>query len=153
MNLFSFINRAVHDCHSTEVARESERARKQWLDALTSDEIRAWLSLDQHDSGLLLGIGMGLSAAALAAAHDAGTEDIPDVRVIRGALSAIEQAGHNGSRIEPDMVRAVSSAATRARDVLTTCSHDAIYKAAVLVKQAYALTIGKQTKRTAVTKH
>lgn len=139
MNLLNFINRGISGCKETEIQRASEKARKQWIDSLTSDEIRAWLNLEQSDSSVLFGLTIGLSAAAFAAAYDAGTEDSPDVRVIRGALSAIDQAGHNSSHLAKDTVLAISSAATRAREVLAHCTRDAIYQASLLVNRGISI--------------
>lgn len=143
MNLFALINRGVRLSEASEVDRLSEQARKRWIDALTTDEIRTWMNVQQQDKASLVGLGLVLSGAALAAQHDAktgDTPDTPDVRVIRGALSAIEQAGHNGSLIDAPTAQAISSAATRAREVLQRCSKDAIQHAARELRRAVGLT-------------
>lgn len=140
MNLFALINRGVRLSEASEVDRLSEQARKRWIDALTTDEIRTWMNVQQQDKASLVGLGLVLSGAALAAQHDAKTGDTPDVRVIRGALSAIEQAGHNGSLIDAPTAQAISSAATRAREVLQRCSKDAIQHAARELRRAVGLT-------------
>lgn len=140
MNLFALINRGVKLSEACEVDRVTEQARKRWIDALTTDEIRTWMNIQQQDKASLVGLGLVLSGAAFAAAHDAKTSDAPDVRVIRGALSAIEQAGHNGSHITTETAQAISSAATRARDVLQRCSKGAIQHAARQLRQAVGLS-------------
>ena len=141
MNLFALINRGVRLSEASEVDRLSEQARKRWIDALTTDEIRTWMNVQQQDKASLVGLGLVLSGAALAAQHDAKTGDTPDVRVIRGALSAIEQAGHNGSLIDAPTAQAISSAATRAREVLQRCSKEAIHHAARELRRAVGLTV------------
>lgn len=143
MDLFRFIGRGAElagnpaqHLRAQREAREQQRrrsviskARDLWRNALTVDETRGWLSLLETNTEVLSGLCMVLSLVAFAKLADAG-EDDATVRVIRGALSAIQQAGAAGSVITHDLLVAVASACRLAKEAVDTCSDSAIEQAA-----------------------
>ena len=74
---------------------------------------------------------MLLTLAGLAHAHDRQSHDTPEIRIIRGAISAAEQCAKAGAVITPDVATAFASACRHACDILKTCSRGAIQHAAV----------------------
>lgn len=130
MNLFAMVNRGIRLSGGNEVDRQIERARQQWLEKLTVDEIRAWDHIHEEDRGALTGLLSLLTLAGMAHAYDAGTVDTPEVRIIRGAISAAEQCGAAGCIISADHARAFSAACGHARTALKTASPGAIQHAA-----------------------
>lgn len=143
MDLFKFVGHGVALAGNPERRIAAERdlrdlqrrrnmvaqARDLWRNALTVDETRGWLSMLERNTQVLSGLCTVLSMVAIAQVADAGEND-PKVRVIRGALSAIEQAGKSGSVITHDLLVAVSSAARMARQIVDGCSDGAIEQAA-----------------------
>ena len=131
MNLFSFLDRGVQLSGGTEAEKAAERARQMWLNKLLVDQTRAWLSLQESDRQVLSGLSVLLTLAGLAHAYDKRSDDTPQIRVIRGAISAAEQCAKAGAVITPDHARAFSAACEHAREILKTCSRAAIQHAAV----------------------
>jgi len=135
MNLNAFIARGValsglQRRADAELAAQVEQARTRWLAALEVDELRTWMDVGQQSPEALNGLSYGLTLAALAAEHDEGP-DCPAVRVIRGALRALEDcARHRKARITATDARALSVGVTHARDALKGASHRAIQVAA-----------------------
>ena len=133
MSLFSLINRGVKLSGGSQLDKALEAMRAQWLDRLCTDEIRAWMNVGTVDREALTAINFLFSAAAMCSIHDTRQIDSPDARVIRGALSALEQCGHAGCRITASHAAAFSSAATRAKEIFRTCSPAAIERAATII--------------------
>ncbi|WP_019573443.1 hypothetical protein [Curvibacter lanceolatus] len=131
MNIFALVNRGVRLSGGNEVDRQIEKARQAWLDKLLIDEIRAWGSVQEEDMGALTGLLTLLTLAGMAHAHDAGTVETPQVRIIRGAISAAEQCGAAGSVITAEHARAFSAACTHARAAIKDASPAAIQHAAL----------------------
>lgn len=130
MNIFALVNRGVRLSGGNEVDRQIEKARQTWLDKLMVDEIRAWGSIHEEDMGALTGLLTLLTLAGMAHAYDAGTVDTPEVRIIRGAISAAEQCGAAGSVITAEHARAFSAACIHARAAIKAASPAAIQHAA-----------------------
>lgn len=142
MDLFKVLDRGVARSGSAAILkrpnaqqrRQSQaiaKTRKQWLQALMVDETAAWMSTYEERPDVLRGLCTVLTLAALAKENDDGHADSPEVRVIRGAVSAAEQAGKAGSVITPDTAQALSSAARMARDIVVLSSEGAIAQACV----------------------
>jgi hypothetical protein len=143
MDLFKFVGRGVQlagDPAKRLEAKRQERdkqrrtevintARALWRNALTVDEIRGWQSVLEANRPVLSGLCAVLSVVAVAQVVET-SEDDPKVRVLRGAISAIEQAGKAGSVITQDLLQAVASAARLGKEIVETCSEDAIESAA-----------------------
>jgi hypothetical protein len=122
--------------HKPAVVRAAEASRKQWLRALQADQVRAWLDLGAEQREVLNGLATVLALAAFIQAHDLRTEDTPDQRVIRGALSAAAQCAEAGAVITVADARAFSSACDRAVAIIQAGSVSAIIAAAVRVRAA-----------------
>jgi hypothetical protein len=141
MDLLKFIHHGAKLSGADRIAQERSqraernrqdvirKARALWSNALLVDESRGWLSMLEKSTEVLTGLSVVLSLIAFAQAADT-SEDDPKVRVIRGALSAIEQSGKAGALITHDLLVAVSSAARTAQEIVKACSDDAIEHAA-----------------------
>ncbi len=142
MNFMDFIKRgAAHAPTDAQRARAkivkaAEAAREKWLDALIADQVRAWMSIGDKDPGVIDGLVTMLAIAGFAHGFDTGLSDTPDMRVIRGAMSAAAQCAESGCRITDDASRAFSSAARRADAIVRTCSIDAIIFASQKIREA-----------------
>lgn len=112
--------------YSREVAKAIAATRAQWIYALQVDETAAWMSLYEQRQDVLRGLTTVMSLAALCKEYDDGHPDSPEVRIIRGALSAVEQAAKAGNVITGDVARALSSAARTATQVCNECTDRAI---------------------------
>lgn len=118
------------------------KTRAQWLEALLVDETAAWMSTFEKRPDVLRGLTTVLSLAALAKSHDDGNLDSPTVRVIRGAVNAVEECGKAGSVLTPLTVQALSSAAKQARTVIEACTDAAIQHACVTLR---AFVLGEES--------
>jgi hypothetical protein len=139
VNLHDLFNRGIRNSRvverrveetARELAKQMEICRAKWLDALYIDEIRAWDVLDGDAKQPITGLTTLLTLAGMCKTFDQQDHDCTEVRVIRGAISAAHQCARAGYRITVADARALSSAATRAREIFTTCSHDAMAHAA-----------------------
>jgi hypothetical protein len=141
VNLFSLIDKGVAhsgagailarpNARQRAVTRALDKSRKDWIYGLQVDETAAWMSRYEENPQVLRGLSALLSLAALAKEHDDGHLESPEVRVIRGALSAIEQSGFQGSHITQETAQALSTAARVGREILAVCSNAAIARAA-----------------------
>lgn len=122
--------------HPPAVVRAAEASRRQWLRALEADQVRAWMDLGQEQVEVLRGLSSVLALAAFVQAHDMRTEDTPDQRVIRGALSAAAQCAEAGAVITVADARAFSAACDRAVSMIQAGSVSAITSAAVRLQVA-----------------
>lgn len=145
MNLMNFLNRgAAHaptEAQRAEasIAKATEDTRMRWLDALMVDETRTWMGLGQTDKGVIEGMTTMLAIAGFAHVYDAKSADTPDLRIIRGAISAAHQCMQRGCVVELADARAFSSAAERARAIITGASQDAIIHAAQTIRETVGL--------------
>lgn len=105
------------------------KARDLWRNALLVDETRGWFGTLEQNPEVLSGLFAILSTVAVAQVADT-SEDDPKVRVIRGALRAIEQSSKGGSVISHELLASVASAANHAKDIVDTCTDSAIEHAA-----------------------
>lgn len=108
--------------HAKQVAAAIAATRKQWMYALQVDETAAWMSTYEQRPDVLQGLTTVLSLAALAKRFDDGHDDSPEVRIVRGALSAVEQCGKAGATLDPATNRALSSAARVATQLVNEAS-------------------------------
>lgn len=143
MDFFKFVGHGVALAGNPQQRIQAERdarelrqrkkvvgdARALWLNALLVDETRGWMEVLQESRAVLSGLCVVLGLAAFARSKDAGDSDA-QVRVIRGAVSAIQQAGEAGSVITTDLLGAVASAARVGKEIFESCSDEAIEHAA-----------------------
>lgn len=139
MNLFDMLNKGASYApkppeHPARVVRAAEASRRQWLRALEVDQMRAWMDLGQAQKEVLKGLSTVLALAAFSQAHDLGTEDTPDQRVIRGALSAAAQCAEADAVIRLADAKAFSAACDRAVEIFQTASVSAIVHAAARIR-------------------
>ncbi len=135
MNLFSFIDRGVKASGGTQADRVADRARQEWVDQLQIYETRNWLNVGQSDYDAIAGSMVVLTLAGLVHAYETMSTETPEIRVIRGAISALEQCLKRGDRITLDSARAVSSACRHASDVIQKASPKAIQHASLYLVQ------------------
>lgn len=109
--------------------KAAEQQRKRWINALYADTTRAWMDLGQDGKSVLNGLVLALTLAGMAKVYDAGSESNPDVRVIRGAISAAEQCAKEGCVLKADHAKAMTAAAYRAIEIVRACSWEDIVHA------------------------
>lgn len=145
MNLFTLLNRgAAHapsdaDREAAKVAKATEETRDKWLNALMADQCRTWMAIGTDDPGVLDGMTTMLAIAGFAHVYDARSVETPDLRIIRGAMSAAQQCQQRGGQVSVEDARAFSSAAGRAAIIITNCSRDAIVHAATEIRATVGL--------------
>ena len=129
MNLMSFLNRGVAHADNERLRRRTtvlEKARNQWIDALYTDQTLAWMSLGEKQPEALNGLIVLMTLAGMAKVYDCRDADIPDIRVIRGALSTAQQCARSEYLMTPEVAQALAAATDRAIAALKVCSIDAI---------------------------
>lgn len=149
MNLYALLNRGivnsgVHERNLDEQTRKIESfvahrknafndARALWISSLLADETRSWMHVSEKDRGSLVGLISVLTLAGVAKSHDdGGSFDSVEVRVIRGAISAATQCADSADCvISADDARAFSAASNHARQIIATCSDEAIAQSAM----------------------
>jgi len=109
-------------------------SRKQWLDALLIDELRAWESVGESDRAALDGLLVVLTMAGLCRAHADGHEQSREVRIIRGGVRIIEDCVGKGCKIARVDAQGLSAAVDTARGVVVAASAQAIGHAAVAMR-------------------
>ena len=129
MDLFKFLDHGIKKTGGTQAEQATEKTRKQWIDTLLVDETRAWLSIDQKDRKVITGLLVLLTLSGLAQAYDTKNADTPNIRVIRGAISALEGCVNKGDVISVDDARAISAACSMAREAVEKASIQAIQHA------------------------
>ena len=80
-----------------------------------------------------------LTIAGFVHVYDAKKDDTPDLRVIRGAISAATQCVKSGGRISVDDARAFTSACDRATAAVRSATVPAILHAAMSMRQVVGL--------------
>lgn len=144
MNLMSFLGRGAAmapkpPAHSRELLRATEAARRQWLNALLVDQTRAWMSLGERQPDLLNAMAAMLTIAGMVHTYDARRADTPDMRVIRGAISAATQCAAAGGLITAAEAGAFRAACDRATAIVEAGSVDAIIHAASEIRKTVGL--------------
>lgn len=140
MNLTAFLNRGARHAPSdaerqqAAINKAAEESREKWLDAIMVDQIRAWDTVGKHEPGVLEGMATMLTLAVFVHVYDANTDDTPDLRIIRGAISAATQCAKAGGVVSVDDARAFSSACARAMDAIRAGSVPAIIHAATSIR-------------------
>ena len=132
MNLMAFLAKGVQHANDEAERRRLaalEKVREHWIDALTIDQTRAWLSLGEQQPEALNGLATMLILAGFAKVHDCKDTNIPDISVIRGAISTAQQCAKRAYVLDLATVRALGSATTRAIDILKACTPAAIQHA------------------------
>ena len=117
------------DRRQARINQAAEQSRKQWLDALLTDQTRAWMSIGESDMEVINAFAVVLTLAGFVHVYDARTADTPALSIIRGAISAAGQCVRAGSVISVADARAFSSAAQRAEAIIKTGTVDAIVHA------------------------
>lgn len=150
MDLFSFLRRGSSHAavlssrqaarRQAAIDRAAENTRALWVDALTIDATRAWLSIGEKDRDVLTGLVIMLTIAGFCHAHAGRAEDHPDLRVFRGAVSAAMQCSAAGSVITAAHAGAFSSAVLRAMEVVRAASVPAILHAAESIRFAVGVS-------------
>lgn len=145
MNLMALLNRgAAHAPTDAErrqaiINKAAEETRAKWLNALLVDETRAWMSIGANEPGVIEGMTTMLAIAGFAHVYDAKSADTPDLRVIRGAISAATQCQAAGGVVGVSDARAFSSAAGRAKAIIQKASVGAIIHAAQTIRETVGL--------------
>ena len=143
MNLFSVLNKgaalAPPPQHSGAVQRQVRKLRKAWKNALLVDQTRAWMDLGERQVEVLRGFSVTLALAGLALAYTDRTEASPQSRIMRGAMSCIEQCClHADAVVTPADALALGNAAKAAIEVIDAASIDSIIFAAERMARAGA---------------
>lgn len=122
------------------VTKATEDTRAAWLKALGSDELRTWFDVGQQSTEPLRGLLVTLTIAGMCKTHDSGDESHPTVRVIRGAISTLDDCiGRRQAVISADDARALSAAVVHAKQAVEAASHKAIHHAATSMRRLAAL--------------
>lgn len=148
MNLFAFLNRGARhadiladrasQAHQLAIEQAAESSRAQWLNALLVDQTRAWMSVGEADLDVLTGLSIMLTIAGFCSMHDTKDAESPDLRVLRGAISAVTQCAASSGVVSVADARAFTSACTRASAIIEAASVGAIVHAARSIR----LTVG-----------
>lgn len=144
MNLMSFLKAGERHAprppaHSQAVVKAAGKARQQWLDALLVDQTRTWMSIGERQPEILSAMAAMLTIAGFCHVHDARSADTPDLRVIRGAISAATQCSASGSVLTVHEANAFRAACDRAADAVRSASIDAILHAATSIRETVGL--------------
>ena len=143
MNLFALLNKgaamAPPPAHSGAVQRQVRKLRTAWKNALLVDQTRAWMDLGERQVEVLRGFSVTLSLAGLALAYSDRSGASPQSRIMRGAMSCIEQCCLQADAVVTSAdAKALSSAATAAMAAIDAASIDAIIFAAERMARAGA---------------
>lgn len=145
MNLFAVLNRgAAHAPPPPRYKRAELRAieatRLQWLNALLVDQTRTWLSLGEHAPDILNAMAAMLTIAGFVHVYDRRSADTPELRVIRGAISAATQCAAGGAVLTAAEARAFRAACDHARTIIEAGTPAAIIHAAESIRATVGLT-------------
>ncbi len=144
MNLLALLNRgAAHapkpPAYPPSVVKAAEQARAQWLNALLVDQTRAWMDLGAEQPDVLSGLAVVLTCAGFVHVHDTRRTDTPELRIIRGAISAGASCSANGCRIRHEDARAFSAAAHHAAVIIQSGTIAGIIHAAESIRKTVGL--------------
>ena len=143
MNLFELLKigqaHAKSDAERKQQKRvdAAELTRAAWLRALVSDQTRAWMNIGEKDAGLLQAFVVLMTIAGFVFAFNGSSVDDPDIRVIRGSVSAASQCSSSGCVISVDDARAFSSASQRAEKIIKAASVEAIISASISINELF----------------
>jgi hypothetical protein len=145
MNLMSFLQRGATHAPTDAQRRQAKydatanAARQMWLDALLVDQTRAWMSIGEDAPDILGAMATMLTIGGMVHVYDKRTEDTPDMRVIRGAISAATQRAQSKGVITTDDVRAFAAGCERAVAAIREGSTTAIIHAAQSIRVVVGL--------------
>ncbi len=144
MNLLALLSRgAAHapkpPAYPPSVVKAAEQARAQWLNALLVDQTRAWIDLGAEQPDVLSGLAVVLTCAGFVHVHDTRRTDTPELRIIRGAISAGASCSANGCRIRHEDARAFSAAAHHAAVIIQSGTIAGIIHAAESIRKTVGL--------------
>jgi hypothetical protein len=128
------------DRQQAAVNEAAEKSRAQWLNALLVDELRAWENIGDRDPEVIYSMSAMLTLAGFVHTHDKRDADTPDIRIIRGAISAAAQCAKSGCKVSENDARAFSSACARASEIIRGGSAPAIVHAAQSMRSLVGLT-------------
>ena len=135
MNIYNLLARgSAHapsdsDRYQDRITKAAEQSRKQWLNALMTDQTRAWMSIGEQNIEVINAFAVVLTLAGFVHVYDKRTADTPELSVIRGAISAAGQCVKAGGVISLADARAFSSAAQRAESIIKSGTVSAIVHA------------------------
>ena len=137
MNLFALLQRGQShapsdaDRQKAKISAEAEKTRVVWLQKLEHDKLRAWINIGESDGELLNGMAVMLTLAGFAHVHSVRNIDTPDVRIIRGAISAATQCAVSGCMVTLDLVRGWTVAIDRAIEIVKYAPVESIIHASI----------------------
>lgn len=138
MNLFAMLNRGAAHAPNP-VKQAAEAARKQWLNALLVHQTGAWMSLGESQPETLNAMASVLTIAGFVHVFDTKSADTPDLRVIRGAISAATQAAKAGWVVLRPEAQAFRAACDRAHRIIEAGTVPAIIHAAESIRRTVGL--------------
>lgn len=139
MNIFKLINRGINLVHEDQELKAAEELRLQWLHQLDADILRAWWNVTEIDKPLLSRMGVKFTLAGMCHVFDTREVDSVNVRMMRAAMSLIEQVGNQGSVLSAENVKSLEIASLRAKEVISSSSSYAILHAATTLRKQYKL--------------
>ena len=144
MNLHAFLNRGAAMApkpapYTPAQLRAIDSTRRQWLNALLVDQTRAWMSLGEHAPDLLQAMATVLTIAGFVHVFDQRSADTPDMRVIRGAISAATQCAASGAVLTAADAQAFRAACDRAHAIIAAGTAPAIIHAAESIRKTVGL--------------
>lgn len=139
MNIFKLINKGIRLVHHDQDLKVAEDLRAQWLAQLDADILRAWWNVSEIDKPLLSRMGVKFTLAGMCYVFDTREVDSVSVRMMRAAMSLIEQVGNQGSVLDTDNVKSLEIASLRAKEVIGSASPYAIVHAATTLRKQYKL--------------
>lgn len=144
MNLFDVLNRGAAYApppprYTPAQLRAINGTRLQWLNALLVDQTRTWMSLGEHAPEVLEGMATMLTIAGFVHVFDAKSADTPELRVIRGAISAATQCAASGAVLTAADAQAFRAACDRARTIIEAGTPAGIIHAAESIRKTVGL--------------
>jgi len=145
MNLFDILNRGARhapsdaDREAQKIKAAAEATRLQWLNALLVDQTRTWMSLGEHAPDILNAMATMLTIAGFVHVYDRRSADTPELRVIRGAISAATQCYAGGAVLTAADARAFRAACDHARTIIEAGTPDAIIHASESIRKTVGL--------------
>lgn len=127
------------DRRQAAIDKAAEASRAQWLNALLVDELRAWEQVGDRDPGVIRSMSSMLTLAGFVHVFDTMNADTPDIRIIRGAISAAAQCAERGGKVSLNDARAFSAACERATAIVRSGSVPAIVHAAQSMRELVGL--------------
>lgn len=144
MNLFDMLNRGAAHApppprYTPAQLRAVESTRLQWLNALLVDQTRTWMSLGEQAPDILNAMAAMMTVVGFVHVYDTQNADTPELRVIRGAISAATQCYAAGCVLTAADAQAFRAACDRARTIIEAGTPAAIIHAAESIRQTVGL--------------